>query len=45
MQKKRLNIIVNILYMLYVYLKDYIFNYNVLCLTKKLVSLQQNVAK
>jgi hypothetical protein len=45
MQKKRSNVIVNILYMLYVYLKDYIFNYDILCLTKKFTSLQQDVAK
>ena len=45
MQKKRSNVIVNMLYVLYVYSKNYIFNYNILCLTKKLASLQQNVAK
>jgi len=45
MQKKQLTVIINILYVLYVYLKDYIFNYNILCLTKKLASLQQDVAK
>jgi len=45
MQKKQLNVIVDILYVLYVYPKDYIFNYDILCLTKKLASLQQNVAK
>lgn len=45
MQKKQLNIIVDILYIFYIYLKDYIFNYSILYLTKKFVSLQQNIAK
>jgi hypothetical protein len=45
MQKKQSNIIVNIFYILYIYLKDYIFNYNILCLIEKLVSLQQDIAK
>jgi len=45
MQKKRSNVVVNIFYVLYVYLKDYIFNYDVLCLTEKLASLQQDVVE
>jgi len=45
MQKKRSNVIVDIFYVLYVYPKDHIFNYDILCLIEKLASLQQDVAK